>query len=105
MSAWLGLGEPLGDRHTEGDSGMDQSGSEFLGHGGSARPERIEPGVPSEGETFLDGGERLAVEQVRCMHRVSGAAQIVGEHLHAISQALDVVVQQHVGHASGSFDS
>ena len=42
-----GLREPLGDRHAEGESGVDEPGVELVGRGGAALPDRVEPGRPA----------------------------------------------------------
>jgi hypothetical protein len=96
-----GLREPLGDRHAEGEPGVDEPGAEVVGRGGAALPDRVEPRVAGVPEALFDGAERAAVEQVGRVHGVPRLPQVVGERAHAVGQALDVVVEQHLGHVAG----
>ena len=66
--------------------------------GGATIPDCVEPELTSESETLLDAVERAALEQVRRVHGVPAFAEDVGEPADSIGQALDVVIQQHVGH-------
>src|SRR4029453_10200983 len=64
----------------------------------AAADDLAEAELPDVRHAFVDACENTAVEEVRSVHRVTGAAQVVCEGVEARRLALGVVEKQHFRH-------
>ena len=94
----MGLRQHLGRQDAKGESGVDQLGGQFRGHGLAALDDRAEPDLGGIFSAVFQGGEDPPVIQVGDVDGVASGAELAGEVADAPGEPLRVVEQQHFSH-------
>ena len=97
------LRELLRRQHAERETAVDEIVRQSIGLAHAAVEDLHEPDFVHVRETLLDACERLALEEIRRVHRVTRPSQLVRERMEARRLALSMVEEQYVGHFSVSF--
>jgi len=93
-----GLRQHLGRDDTQREPGVDKLGWQSLRGGLPALDDRGEPGLAGVGDSVGEIIEDPPLVQVRDVHEVTGAAELVGEVADAWRQPQGVMEQQHLSH-------
>ena len=93
-----GLGEHLRGQHPEREPGVNKFVRQGLGCGPAAIHDRAEADLLGMGHAVLQGGEGLALIEVRDGHPVTRGAELVRVPADPVGEALRVMEHDDVGH-------